>query len=443
MMYEQQPILFSPSRVQQAVNLARQALDQGQFAQAAKILAPFPTRLPAQFAAPVLEILGVCALSGVGRDWPGLMRRARTGYQLTADAAGAARVQERVALGHMARGEFTVAVKALEQAQADFANAGDARGQAGCTLTQARLSLRRGAFQAALRQSERAVQVYARLQDRNGEALARLSRAQVYAAMQQHGEAAPDLLWAERLVGADASRMTRVRLGLARAGVLVDLGHRRRAAVGLKMLEHAVETIGSMPLRADFARCMASALVSDDPTSARRYFEDARGLHERLGQRYHVAECELGLARAESRLGHMVGSRLDALRGFPLDTWPLLKTDWQLVRGMRPRATKDVLAPLDSEATVVTVKPPSGFVERVQALLGWVMGDDLGGSVPSDTTAPTPTSSEDWSGTGWGPMIQATPKASRKPRKKKQQQQEEEQVNYVSSIRSASLDMRV
>ncbi len=323
-------ILTDPNHPEQAFRRAKLLVQRGQYREARGLLYPHGRHATGQERLRIMELLARCAMGGGGGDWEQLLSTTLTGYAEAGDLLSAARTRRYLGEMLLNVGRLREADRHLADARALFARFNETARAAMVECLRARVRLRAGFIKAALKRIHAAVLTLEPLGQPRALALARLVRARVLANLGEAVPAARDLVAAEQVLGASGSGLDRVRAKLVRAECLTLLGEPLRAVNGLKRLLVDVVELEETSTRAWVHTLMGEALLEADAAGARRHLMRARHLYGRLHFSYHVARCDVTLARAELRMGLNAKSRLNEIDRSALGEWPLVAAHLQI-----------------------------------------------------------------------------------------------------------------
>lgn len=332
-------ILGDPADPVDACRRARTLLRQGALTAARALVTPHTRGSRADPVA--LELLAAVATSAGARDAAGHLERARAAHERRGDPAGLARLDLLAAEREANAGALRRAHELLARVTAVFTTAGAAPELAASLHLRSEVLLLAGALHEALAACDAALTTTSGVAL---EARVRLTRARVLAALGHAALATRELVTAAGLLGTSASPADRVRLRLGRAEALLLVGAPRRAADGLRRVLTEAADLEEVPVLARVHATLGDALLERDPAGARRELTRARHLHAGCGGAYGVAACDVGLARAERRLGLDVRRRLEAVPPALLAESPRLAARARLARAELVASTEPARA---------------------------------------------------------------------------------------------------
>lgn len=319
------------------LDAAETALRREDFRAAGHLLHRAPSMLQGTGDGRVLELMALCAShsgqSPTHDPWQ-LWQRCLVAYQQDQDMRGAQRAHRALGLWAFGKGELEVASQELRRAQRllERQQRPDACVLGLCQQAEVALARGRDHIEEAYRWADEAV-VQCQIHEGWGllDARARLLRARASCLLGSVGEAALDLLWAER-ASAPYLKHNGQNMGLevlqvvmCRAETLLLLGHPRRAATCLAVIDATVRQTSHEDLLAYYHLLVSQALVGDLPHDAHASGLQARNFYSARKQSYLRAVSEIALLRTGLRLGRGdLQHRLRAITNMRPDRWPLV-----------------------------------------------------------------------------------------------------------------------
>lgn len=395
------------------LDAAEAAVRRQDFRTAVHLLHRAPTLLQGIGDGRVLELMALCAShnaqAAAGDPWA-LWHRCLAAYQDAQDARGTERAHRALGLWAYGRGELAVASGELRRAQRllERQHRPEACVVGLCQQAEVAMAQGRDAIDDAQRWADEAVM---QCQHNEGwgllEARARLMRARALCLVGAIGEAALDMLWAERLAAPHVRPTGRamnheaLQLVMCRAESLMLLGHPRRAATCLSTIDAAARATSQSDVLAHYQLLVSQALVGDLPHDAHAAGLAAQHFYSVRKQAYFRAQSEVALVRSALRLGQDdVQARVRALKAQKLERWPLLAFNFG-------RAQEEVETP--HKHTLGAVKTPwmravgkidlgpnapmaeamgahdtdAGFMARLNHAIGRVTGEDEHHATPN------------------------------------------------------------